>query len=186
MKKTKWTDAVLLASPYSLALVVSLDPSRMANVMAASWWCYLSAKPKLLGVAVAPERYTHICIRHSREFTLCFPSKEIALPAWKCGQLSGRRVNKPEELGLKLLPAAEVKAPLLKGSTAAFECTLTSQYKTGDHTFFVGEIVASHGDANNPEHLYTRFFDKAVSISHHGKCDWKLDETLGIPGELSR
>jgi len=186
VKRIKWTDAVLLASPYSLALVVSLDPSRMANVMALSWWCYLSAKPRLLGIAVAPERYTHTCIKHSKEFTLCFPGKEIALAAWKCGQLSGRSANKFEELGLKSLPAAEIKAPLIKGSIAAFECRLVNQYTTGDHAFFVGEIVASHGDANNPEHLYTRFFNKVVSISHDGKCDWKLDETLGIPGELSR
>jgi len=179
MKRIKWTDAVLLASPYSLALVVSLDPSRMANVMALSWWCYLSAKPKLLGISVAPERYTHVCIRHSKEFTLCFPGKKIAAEAWKCGQMTGRDANKFEELGLKPLPSLEVKSPLIAGCTAAFECKLEHQFSTGDHTFFVGKVVASHGDAKNPEHLYTRFFNKVVSISCDGKSDWEIGETSG-------
>lgn len=186
MKEMEWTQSVLLGSPYSYVLVVSLDAKGIPNVMGVGWWCYLSAKPKLLGIAIAPERYTHSCIEHSKEFNLCFPSKEIALEAWQCGKISGRDVQKIEKYNLKTMPAKFVKAPLLADSAAAFECKLHSKFPAGDHTFFVGEIVACHGDAEKKEHLFTQFFSKLVSVSYDGKCDWNLEETLGIPGKLSR
>ncbi|OGK10544.1 MAG: hypothetical protein A2Y63_03320 [Candidatus Riflebacteria bacterium RBG_13_59_9] len=186
MKEMKWVEAVKLASPYSYALAVSLNPEGRPNAMGLGWWCYLSAKPKLLGIAIAPERYTHECIQHTREFTLCFPSKVMALAAWKCGLESGREMDKFAEFGLKALPAKIVKTPLIKGSTVAFECKLAQEVAVGDHTLFVGEIVAAHGDPEKKEHLFTQFFSKLVSIANDGGCDWKLDKTLGIPGQLKR
>lgn len=186
MKETEWTQSVLLGSPYSYVLAVSLDAKGVPNVMGVGWWCYLSAKPKLLGIAIAPARYSHECIEHSKEFTLNFPHKSIALEAWQCGKISGRDVQKIEKYSLKTMPAKFVKAPLLADSAAAFECMLHSKIHTGDHTFFVGEIVACYGDAEKKEHLYTQFFSKLVSASHDGKCDWNLEETMGIQGKLSR
>ena len=186
MQEIDWGRAVQLASPYSYVLAVSLDKKGTPNVMGVGWWCYLSAKPKLLGIAVAPERYTHECLMNSMEFTLNFPSKEIALEAWKCGQVSGRQINKIAQFGLRTKPSKLVRAPLLADSTAAFECKVKDRNKVGDHTFFVGEIVACHGDLDKKEHLYTQLFSKVVSISHDGVCDWRLDETMEIPGQLSR
>jgi flavin reductase (DIM6/NTAB) family NADH-FMN oxidoreductase RutF len=186
MQEMDWARAVQLASPYSYVLAVSMDRQGTPNVMGVGWWCYLSANPKLLGIAIAPARYTHECLEHSKEFTLNFPAKEIALEAWQCGKISGRDMNKIEKLGLKTQPSKVVSAPLLADCAAAFECKLHSQYLAGDHTFFIGEIVACHGDAEKKEHLYTEFFSKVVSLSHEGICDWKLDETLSIPGKLSR
>jgi len=186
MKELAWTEAVKLASPYSYALAVSLDAAGRPNAMGLGWWCYLSAEPKLLGIAVAPERYTHECIRHTREFTLCFPSKLMALAAWKCGQVSEREVDKFAEFGLRALPAKVVKPPLIKNCTVAFECKLAQEVATGDHTLFVGKIVATHGNPDKKEHLFTQFFSKLVSMAHDGGCDWKLDRTLGLPGQLQR
>jgi len=186
MKEMEWTQSVLLGSPYSYVLVVTLDAKGVPNVMGVGWWCYLSAKPKLLGIAIAPERYTHECIIHSKEFTLCFPHRDIALEAWQCGKTSGTDVNKIEKYNLKTHPSKFVKAPLLADCSAAFECILHSKHPAGDHTFFVGEIVACHGDVEKKEHLYTQLFSKLVSVSHDGKCDWNLAETLGITGKLSR
>ncbi len=137
-------------------------------------------------MAISPERYTHASIEHSKEFTLNFPHKNIALEAWQCGKVSGRDIHKVEKYSLKTQAAKFVKAPLLTDSAAAFECKLHSKFPTGDHTFFVGEIVACHGDVEKKEHLYTQFFSKLVSASYDGKCDWNLEETLGIPGKLSR
>jgi flavin reductase (DIM6/NTAB) family NADH-FMN oxidoreductase RutF len=185
MKEMEWTQSVLLGSPYSYVLAVSLDAKGIPNVMGVGWWCYLSAKPNLLGMAISPERYTHSCIEHSKEFTLCFPHKNIALEAWQCGKVSGHDVHKVEKYCLNTMPAKFVKAPLLTDSSAAFECKLHAKYPVGDHTFFVGEIVACHGDAEKKEHLYTQFFSKLVSASYDGICDFSLEETLGIPGKLS-
>jgi len=185
MQEVEWAKGVLLGSPYAYVLAVTVNEAGIPNAMGVGWWTYLSAKPRLLGMAIAPQRYTHDCLQQVPEFTLCFPGKELALPAWRCGQISGRAVNKFEELGLTPLPSKQVKPPLIEGSTVAFECRVANALETGDHIFDVGEIVAVHGDLENREHLYTEFYSRVISMAHDGKPDWKLEETLGLPDQLS-
>ena len=44
------------------------------------------------------------------------------------------------------LPATQVKPPLVAGARACFECRVVDTCRTGDHTIFVGEVLASHMD----------------------------------------
>jgi flavin reductase (DIM6/NTAB) family NADH-FMN oxidoreductase RutF len=186
MQEVDWAKGVQLGSPYAYVLAVTVNAEGVPNVMGVGWWCYLSAKPKLLGMAIATQRYTHDCLQDVPEFTLCFPGKELALPAWRCGQVSGRAVNKFEELGLTALPSKHVRPPIIDGSTVAFECKVANVVPAGDHLFYIGEILAVHGDLQNREHLFTESYSRLVSLSHDGKVDWKLEETLGLPNQLSR
>ena len=38
---------------------------------------------------------------------------------------------------------AETGSPILEGALAFFDCRLTERYDGGDHTIFIGEIVAA-------------------------------------------
>jgi len=42
---------------------------------------------------------------------------------------------------------------VLKGAVANFECRLVNQMDTGDHTIFVGEVVAAHIEEEAPGRL---------------------------------
>ena len=60
----------------------------------------------------------------------------------RCGTRSGRSMDKFAECGLTALPATVVKAPLVGECLANLECKVANRMTAGDHTIFVGEIVA--------------------------------------------
>ncbi|MCK4482725.1 flavin reductase family protein, partial [Candidatus Bathyarchaeota archaeon] len=80
------------------------------------------------------------------------------------GRVSGRDYDKFKEVGLTPLPAKNVKPPIIKKCVAHLECNLHSQFTTGDHTVFVGEIVEAYAD----KEAFTRKYDleKARMIFH--------------------
>lgn len=48
------------------------------------------------------------------------------------------------EASLRLKQARRIRPPPLEGAVANLECNLVAHLETGDHTIFVGEVVAAH------------------------------------------
>jgi len=71
-----------------------------------------------------------------------------------CGTHSGRDVDKFKETGLVAVPAKNVRPPLIEECVANFECRVVGEIETGDHTIFVGEIVAAHVSGEKKRRLY--------------------------------
>jgi flavin reductase (DIM6/NTAB) family NADH-FMN oxidoreductase RutF len=168
LKEMNWKDAVTIASPYPYILITGTDKDGKPNAMGAGWWSFTSMAPPLALVSIGKTRYTHECVKHTNDFVICFPSEEQAKGAWACGIKSGRGRDKLAEAGLKAIPAAKVKAPIIEGCTAAFECKVINEVETGDHVVFVGEIVAMHGDVEKKSHLYSIFYEKLIGIDIDG------------------
>ena len=63
-------------------------------------------------------------------------------------------INKIKEAGLSLIDSVAVQVPTIEGATVAFECKVIGQFETGDHTVFVGEVVATRGEPQKAGHLY--------------------------------
>jgi flavin reductase (DIM6/NTAB) family NADH-FMN oxidoreductase RutF len=175
LSEMNWKEAVTLASPYPYLLVTSRDATGVPNAMGVGWWSFTSMTPPLMLVSIGKGRYTLDCIRHTKDFVMCFPGKDIAKASWTCGVISGRDGDKLEKTGLKALDAKKVKSPIIEGSSAAFECVVTDEVETGDHIVFIGEIVAMHGDADNPQHLYSIFYNKLVSMDTEGNRNFFLE-----------
>ena len=129
----------------------------------------------MIVISVAPKRYSHECLDHCPEFALCLPSKPLAKGAWICGTKSGRQVDKFELTEFDAKPSKVIRPPLIGGSTVAFECKVVERVTTGDHTLFIAEVVATHGDAENAAHLYSIHYRKLVSLSHTGEADFEVD-----------
>jgi len=175
LSEMNWKEAVTLASPYPYLLVTSRDSNGVPNAMGIGWWSFTSITPPLMLVSIGKGRYTLDCIRHTKDFVACFPGKDIVKESWTCGVISGRDGNKLEKTGLKIIDAKKVKSPIIAGSSVAFECTVTDEVETGDHILFVGEVVAMHGDADNPQHLYSVFYNKLVSLDNEGNRNFFLE-----------
>jgi flavin reductase (DIM6/NTAB) family NADH-FMN oxidoreductase RutF len=175
LKEMNWKDAVTIASPYPYILIAGRDKQGKPNAMGAGWWSFTSAKPPLMLVSIGKTRYTLECIRHTKDFVVCFPSEEQAKGAWMCGLKSGRALDKLAEAGLKAGPARQVKAPIIEGCTAAFECKVVNEVETGDHIVVVGEIVAMHGDPSKPMHLYSVHYERLISLDTSGKVNTALN-----------
>ena len=146
MTDIKIGQAQRLTAPNPFVLLSTLKDDGSTNLMAASWWTYLSNHPATLGVCLSKKGLSGSLIEKNKEFGLSVPGEELRESALRCGGCSGRTVNKAEEFSIPM-EAAELIAPkLVSGSRVVFECKLTDTLEVGDHVLYVGEIVACRGD----------------------------------------
>lgn len=174
MKEVEWNDAITLASPYPYALAVTLAPDGKPNIIGLSWWAFCSWAPPMLTIAVGGPRYSHECLEHLGEFTLCFPAEDQAEGAWLCGTKSGRNVDKFEAAGFTPVPSKKVKPPFIEGCTVAFECRVTNKVEAGDHTIYVADVLAQHATPGKEHHIYTIHYRKMLSLGSDGHADFDL------------
>ena len=114
-----------------------------------------SYEPPMMAIAVAKAHYSIKTIRHSKCFTIAFPSSQMANAALFFGSRSGRDTDKFAQFPCKTLPAKKINSVLLADAVANFECTLESQIPAGDHIIFIGKVVASHINTNRKKRLYS-------------------------------
>jgi flavin reductase (DIM6/NTAB) family NADH-FMN oxidoreductase RutF len=98
----------------------------------------------MVAISVGHTRYSHELISEGKEFVLAAPSEDMASQVLYCGTHSGRKVDKLKETRLTPVPAKKVKPPLIEECVANLECRVVGSLETGDHTIFVGEVVAAH------------------------------------------
>jgi flavin reductase (DIM6/NTAB) family NADH-FMN oxidoreductase RutF len=116
------------------------------NVMPAAYATPLSFDPPLIGIAVHPSRHTHDMIKYSEEFALNIPTRELLDHCQYLGSVSGLDLDKLDLTKLPTFRARKVDAPLLEGCVGYIECGVTDAYTIGDHTLFVGKVVAAQAE----------------------------------------
>jgi flavin reductase (DIM6/NTAB) family NADH-FMN oxidoreductase RutF len=124
-------------------VLVSTSFRGNVNVMPAAFVTPLSFDPPLIGLAVHPGRHTHDMIKASEAFALNVPTRELLHHCMYLGSVSGRDVNKLELTRLPTFRARQVDAPLLEGCAGHIECSVEDAYTIGDHTLFVGKVIAA-------------------------------------------
>ncbi|HEY64707.1 MAG TPA: flavin reductase family protein [Caldilineae bacterium] len=146
MRQVTPQEALSRKYPEWIVLVVSCAANGQVNVMPAGWSMVCSAKPPLYAVSVSPKRFTHKAILDSRAFVIAAPGPDMGEAVWYTGNHSGYDGDKMPASGLKTRPGTATPVPLIEGAVFNLECRLVQQVETGDHTVFVGEIVAAHVD----------------------------------------
>ena len=144
MQAIKPADAFSKYQPKNITFVISVDKKNKPNGMVAAWHTILSKDPDLMGVAIYKKQNTHKLIQESKEFVLAIPSKKLLKAIDIFGGMHGNEVDKFEISKIKITKAKILKVPLLTDATINFECKLIKQVPVGDHTFFIGKVVAAH------------------------------------------
>lgn len=116
------------------------------NVMPVALHTPLSIDPPLLGVVVHPARHTHDMIRYSEEFALNIPTQQLLHHCQYLGSTTGSELNKFDLTKLPTFRARRVEAPLLEGCVGWIECGVHDAYTIGDHTLYVGKVVAASAE----------------------------------------
>jgi len=144
MKRVSPGEAMQAKYPEWIVLVVARDGRGKANLMPAGWGMICSGNPPMVGVAIGHRRYTHRCIEETGEFVFAWAGEGQADLVEYAGSHTGAEVDKFQELAIPTAPPAVVNVPLLAEAAANLECQLRQAIPTGDHTLFVGEVVAAH------------------------------------------
>ncbi len=165
------SNAFRLIHPMHTVLVSCIDRNGKPNIITLAWAMPTSISPPLVAVSIAPRRHSHSLIQETKEFVVNIPTMEILDATFYCGRVSGRIHDKFKDAGLTPLPARKVKSPIIKECIAHLECMLHSQFQTGDHTIFVGEILEAYV---NKECFTSAGYDleKARMIFHLGGDDF--------------
>ncbi|MCD4656076.1 MAG: flavin reductase family protein [Planctomycetes bacterium] len=170
------TQGAKLIAPNIYALVTCLDSNGKPNAIGVSWVTRTSIDPYLILISIAFTRYSHDAIAQSGEFVINYPTEEQAAGAWLCGVESGREQNKIEKAGLKLIDSKIIKTPTIADVTVAFECKTVSSFVTGDHTVFVGEVVAVTGDPEKSKHLFVTANASLISLDFNGNINQNIEK----------
>jgi flavin reductase (DIM6/NTAB) family NADH-FMN oxidoreductase RutF len=135
--------------------LITTRSSHGDNVMAAEWTFNLSYEPLLVGVSVNPRHITHAAIEEAKEFGVNMAAQgQFPLTSF-AGGFSRREADKLSSGAFTTRPGSAINAPMIEGSLAQLECKLVAAHKVGDHTLFVGQVVAGRGDeAREPIVLY--------------------------------
>jgi flavin reductase (DIM6/NTAB) family NADH-FMN oxidoreductase RutF len=116
------------------------------NVITLAMCHVFSIKPALLGVGIAPRRFSHALFKESKDFAVNIPDKKMLRVVEICGSKSGRKVDKFEAAGLTREKGEKIGSPLVAECPVNIECVKVKEIETGDHTWFIGEVVAARRD----------------------------------------
>jgi flavin reductase (DIM6/NTAB) family NADH-FMN oxidoreductase RutF len=154
-KQVKYEQAIKAKYPEQVVIAIAKDKKGKANPVTLGWTMIASGDPLMMAIAVAKTHYSVKTIRHSKCFTIAFPSSDMAKTALFFGSISGRDTDKFAKFDCKIEPAKKVDSVLLADAVANFECTLEWQKAAGDHIIFVGKVIASHVNTKRKKRLYT-------------------------------
>jgi len=136
--------AYRLLHPRHTVLVTCHGKKRRANIITLAWSMPTSHDPPMVVLSIAPKRLSHRMIEETGEFVVNVPTMEIVKQTLFCGRISGVECDKFKETSLTAAPAKKVRSPIIRECVAHLECKLVQTILTGDHTLFVGEVLAAY------------------------------------------
>lgn len=153
-KQVDYNEAIKTKYPEQCIVAIAKDKNGKPNPMTMGWTMITSGSPAMMAISMGTTRYTAEAVRHSKCFTIVFPSAEQAKAVLFFGTTSGRDIDKFKECPAAIEPAKQIDSVLMTDAVANFECQLEHEYPTGDHLIFVGRIVASHVNTTPKKRLY--------------------------------
>lgn len=172
-------------------VLVSTSWRGNTNVMPAVFVTPLSIDPPLIGVAVHPARHTHDMIKFSEEFALSVPTRQLLHHCQYLGSVSGTELNKLELTGLPTFRARKVEAPLLEGCVGWIECGVHDAVTVGDHTLFVGKVVAASAEKDafedawllaDPEERPLHY----LGVNYYAILGERMEARIPAPADIKR
>jgi flavin reductase (DIM6/NTAB) family NADH-FMN oxidoreductase RutF len=111
------------------------------NVMPMSWHTMLEFEPPLVGCVVSDMNHSFAALKATRECVINIPAVELAREVVRCGNTSGRTVDKFRAFGLTPVPASRVRPPLVAECWANLECRVVDTRLVPRYGLFVLEVV---------------------------------------------
>ena len=135
--------------PESLVFVISFDSkNNRPSGMIAGWSMKCSSDPHMFAVAIWKQNYTYKLIENVKEFVIAVPNKKLQKYIEIFGTKHGDKVDKFTLSKISTAKSKFVKIPLLRDATVNLECKLEKEIEVGDHSIFIGKVLASHINEN--------------------------------------
>jgi flavin reductase (DIM6/NTAB) family NADH-FMN oxidoreductase RutF len=130
---------VLRMVPYGLYVLTAHGADDQVAAAAVNWVTQASFKPPLLAVAVKDGSFTHSLIQQAGVFALNILGKGQAAVAFAFFKPT---VRDGMTLSGESFHYGENGCPILDHAPAFVECRVVGSLAPGDHTVFIGEVIA--------------------------------------------
>jgi flavin reductase (DIM6/NTAB) family NADH-FMN oxidoreductase RutF len=130
----------LRAINYGLSVVTAKSGDELAAA-GVNWITQASFEPPLVVVALKTDNDSHRLVEASGAFAvnvLGADQLDVGKAFFRTSSVEGTTIN-----GYGFEPGPETGCPLIVDLAYWFECRVTDTVKRGDHTVFVGEVVAA-------------------------------------------
>lgn len=132
---------VMAQWPSGVTIVTTLDADGVRKGMTASSFSSVSLTPPLVSVCLVKTLYTHQLISDSGIFGVNVLAKDNMEVARR---FAGMVKGVEDRFEGESWTVAETGASLLESALGWVDCRVVHEYDGGDHTIFVGEVVAAH------------------------------------------
>ncbi len=175
MKELPLAKVYAFIEPGPVVLLTTARNGR-ANVMTMSWHMMVEFEPPLIACVVSrPTTALQHC-KATRECVIAIPARGIAEKVVAVGNCSGSETDKFEAFGLTPLPAACVKAPLIKECFVNLECKFADTRLLNKYNLIVLEVVKAWIDPTQKA---------PKTIHHHGYGTFVVDgETIKLKSRM--
>ena len=119
--------------------------------MTASWVSQVSERPPYVAVAVRDDRYTHDVVLDSSTFALSVLGDDQVDVATHFAETSGEYHDKLYGIPYGQSPNG---SPILLDCLAYLDCRVLDTARAGDHTVFIGEVIAGESYRSDYPLLY--------------------------------
>ncbi|CCH32114.1 flavin reductase family protein [Actinosynnema sp. NPDC047251] len=138
-------------------VVVITVGGRHAHGMTANAFTSLSLDPPLVLCCVAHSARTHAALTAERRFAVSVLTADQE-PVARYFADKSRPSGEAQFRGVDWEAGAHTGAPVVANAAAWLECALVDAHDAGDHTIFIGEVLATgHGP------------DDSALLFHHGR-----------------
>ena len=124
---------------------------REMTAMTASWVSQISERPPYVAVAVRDDRYTHDVVLDSSTFALSVLRDDQVAVATHFAETSGEYHDKLYGIPYGQSPNG---SPILLDCLAYLDCRVLDTARAGDHTVFIGEVIAGESYRSDYPLLY--------------------------------
>ena len=131
-----------LIEPGPVVLLTTARKGR-ANVMPMSWHAMLEFEPPLIACVVSNRNYSFQALKATKECGINIPTVDLASAVVRCGNSSGRTVDKFTAFGLTPTPASLIAAPLIAECYANLECRVVDTRMVTRYNLFVLEVLTA-------------------------------------------
>ncbi len=174
-KSLPLSEVYRLIEPGPAVLVSTMNGDR-PNVMTMSWHMMVDFEPPLIACILSNRDYTFNIVKKTKECVINIPTVELVRTVVRCGNSSGRDMDKFEKFGLTPLPASSVRAPLIKECYANLECKVIDMTRVNKYGMFILEVVKAWTDRSQ-KHPRT--------IHHQGKGVFAVDgPSITLPSKM--
>ncbi len=146
MKETLSPKEGIKSLPHFPTVLIGTGKEDESNLITAAMIHVFSIDPVMVGTGISPKRHSFGLLKKYEEFTVNVPDTSMLEQLKGCGSKSGRDTDKFERFELTKGPSKKISVPGVKECPLVLECKLEKEIETGDHHWFVGEVVNATRD----------------------------------------